>query len=127
MNCVFDISDDEWLFDLVGLASMAIFTRWQKLSTSQDEAAKILNLMWTDLSASAVVGTRGVLGPLNNGDDAEAAKVSVRPIGHRVTYNFVYGIPAFILALFLLNLGAFWLVSLCLGKASLEKLQRRLR
>ncbi|KEZ41921.1 Uncharacterized protein SAPIO_CDS6625 [Scedosporium apiospermum] len=127
MNRVFDISDVEWPFDLVGLASMAIFTRWQKLSTSQDEAAKILNLMWTDISASAVVGTRGVLGPLNNGDEAEAAKVYVRPIGHRVTYNFVYGIPAFILALFLLTLGAFWLVSLCLGKASLEKLRRRLR
>ncbi|PKS04922.1 hypothetical protein jhhlp_008288 [Lomentospora prolificans] len=126
MNRVFDMTDADWPFDLLGLASMSIFTRWQELSPNPDAAAQILALMWTDLAASAVVGTKGVLGSFNSGNDDEVTEIFVRPIGHRVTYNYVYGIPAFILIPFLATFGFFMVVSFCIGKVSLAKLKKRL-
>ncbi|SPO07433.1 uncharacterized protein DNG_10127 [Cephalotrichum gorgonifer] len=123
MNTVFGLSGNEWPFDLLGAASMAIFTRWQNLSSTPEKATDIINLLWTDLAASAVVGTKGVLGSFNDG--AEAAEVKVRPIGHRITYNLLYGIPAFILGLVLLLLLAQMLFAMCFGQASMARLRLR--
>lgn len=126
MNAVFEL-DYEWPFDLLGYANMAIFTRWQKLSGDPERAAEIIRLLWTDLAASGIVGTKGVLGPMNAAESGEVAKVTVRPIERRITYKFLYGIPAFILSLTVLVLFATMLLSMCIGKGSLAKLRLRMQ
>lgn len=126
MNSVLNL-DTDWAFDLVGRANMAIFTRWQHLSAKPETASDIIKLLWTDLAASAVVGTKGVLGPSNDGDPGDAADIRIRPIEHRITYNYLFGIPAFILALFLIAILAVMFLSVCFGKVTLAKLRLRLQ
>ena len=126
MNSVFDL-DTDWAFDLVGRANMAIFTRWQNLSAKPETASNIIKLLWTDLAASAVVGTKGVLGPIYYGDTGDAVDVRVQPIEHKITFNYLYGIPAFILALFLILIFTIMFSSMCFGKVTLSKLRLRLQ
>ncbi|KAK2772244.1 hypothetical protein FQN53_004680 [Emmonsiellopsis sp. PD_33] len=45
--------------DYSGQTSLALFAKWQELSKTPEGAAKILNLVWTDASANAVMGTKG--------------------------------------------------------------------
>lgn len=45
--------------DYSGWSSLGVYAKWQKLSTSADTVSQILNLVWTDMAANAVVGTRG--------------------------------------------------------------------
>lgn len=126
MNSVFDLNTD-WAFDLVGRANMAIFTRWQNLSAKPETASNIIKLLWTDLAASAVVGTKGVLGPMNDEGSGDAASIRVRPIENKITFNYLYGIPAFILAMFLILIFIVMLFSVCFGKVTLAKLRLRLQ
>lgn len=58
-----------------GGASLPMYNRWKELTKSPEGTAKVINLIWTDVSANAVVGTRGQmpqreppgLGPAYNG------------------------------------------------------------
>ncbi|KAL2196962.1 hypothetical protein P885DRAFT_68872 [Corynascus similis CBS 632.67] len=132
------ISDPSWPFDLIGRADMAIFTRWQNLSATPEGTAKMVNLLWTDLAASAVVGTKGITtvtspsssfsengGPGGGGGGGGA--FHVRPTIRRTRYHSAYGIPAFVLlvALVLLTIGA--LVASCTRLSTIEKLRVRLQ
>lgn len=45
--------------DFSGYTSLALFAKWQQLSRTPDDAARIINLVWTDVSANTVVGTKG--------------------------------------------------------------------
>lgn len=45
--------------DYSGFSSLALFAKWQNLTSSANTAGRILDLVWTDYSANAVVGTRG--------------------------------------------------------------------
>jgi hypothetical protein len=45
--------------DYSGWSSLGVYAKWQKLSASADMVSQILNLVWTDVAANAVVGTRG--------------------------------------------------------------------
>jgi hypothetical protein len=124
MNTVLDISEETWPFDLRGTASMSIFRRWQMLSPDPEKAAQVINLMWTDLAASAVVGTKGSLGQMNTGD--HPASIQVRPIGRRITYDIRYGIPAFFLAALLALIVLVSLINTCFRKAGIGRLRRRI-
>jgi hypothetical protein len=126
MDQVFALGGGSWPFDLRGLSSMAIFTRWQSLSPNTTEAANILKLMWTDIAASAVVGTKGALGYLNNGGKDEAVAINIRPIGRQITYKLLYGIPAFLLLLCIATIWLIMLIAMCFGKASIDRLRRRM-
>ncbi|KFY38278.1 hypothetical protein V495_06665 [Pseudogymnoascus sp. VKM F-4514 (FW-929)] len=63
--------------DFSGLNSFALFAKWQKLSRTPADAAKIINLVWTDVSANAVVGTKG-WGLTSAAASAKAAAVGKR-------------------------------------------------
>lgn len=126
MNTVFELTD-EWPFDLLGHANMAIFRRWQELSPDPEKAADILRLLWTDLAASGIVGTKGVLGPMNSAQSGEVAEVKVRPMERRITYQYLYGIPAFVLAVTVLALLFVMLFSMCVGRGSVAKLRLRIQ
>ncbi|KAK4246331.1 hypothetical protein C7999DRAFT_33294 [Corynascus novoguineensis] len=52
--------------DYSGQTNLALKRRWKDLSRSADTVAKIPNLIWTDLAANAVVGTKGLAGMAPN-------------------------------------------------------------
>ncbi|KFY77961.1 hypothetical protein V499_02774 [Pseudogymnoascus sp. VKM F-103] len=63
--------------DFSGYTSLALFAKWQQLSRTPEDAAKIINLIWTDVSANTVVGTKG-WGLTSAAAVARAAKVGAR-------------------------------------------------
>ncbi|KAL2019177.1 hypothetical protein VTK56DRAFT_10049 [Thermocarpiscus australiensis] len=123
----FGITDDTWPFDLVGRSNMAVFTRWQNLSSSTTGAAKIINLAWTDLAASAVVGTKGVLGPGNAGSATDAATVHIKPSVRRTKYHYLYGIPAFVLLMFIIVFSGLALCAWLSKMSSVAKVRLRIQ
>ncbi|KAK3934610.1 hypothetical protein QBC46DRAFT_273469, partial [Diplogelasinospora grovesii] len=97
-----------------GESQYALFLKWLDLSSSPGGALQILNLIWTDLVASAIVGTKtgfesnGSIKALATGDHANGT----RPVHiHRsaITYsNLLFAIPAFVAA-------AMWVTALVLA------------
>ncbi|OAX82651.1 hypothetical protein ACJ72_02997 [Emergomyces africanus] len=45
--------------DYSGFTSLALFAKWQNLSKTPEGAARILDLVWTDSAANAIMGTKG--------------------------------------------------------------------
>ncbi|KAF1846238.1 uncharacterized protein K460DRAFT_417361 [Cucurbitaria berberidis CBS 394.84] len=97
--------------DYSGQSNLAMFKKWQELSRTPASSAKILNLVWTDLAANMVVGTKS-LAPGQDSkrkrDDVTNESSKTPPVTsytRRVKYHYAYGIPAF-LAL-VLTVGAF--------------------
>lgn len=112
-------------FDLLGTSSLSVFRRWQSLSSDPKSLPTIVKLMWTDLATSAVVGTKGVLGHLNDGH--KVVPINVRPVTQRITYKTQYGIPAFLLLLLIAILSITSLTATCFSKASIARLRRRIQ
>jgi len=96
--------------DYSGKTSLALYTKWQKLSSSADSASRILDLVWTDVAANAVVGTKGwglssaASGPLktvmkraSDGNDAQQTLVPITIYEKRIRYRLLFAIPAFII------------------------------
>jgi hypothetical protein len=95
------------LIDYSGQSNLAMYKKWQELSKDPGTSAKILNLIWTDIAANMVVGTKG-LQPHDNAKmkrDGAASDFKTPPVVNytrRVQYKYIYGIPAFLaLALFI--------------------------
>lgn len=116
--------------DYTGRTNLALYNKWQDYSRNATMAAKIIDLIWTDISANAVVGTRGQLPaePLQGLAKREVPQTTITvPItvyARQVRFNMHYGIPAF-LALALC--GLFLIVALgfiILGKATPSTMRR---
>ncbi|KAK4119572.1 hypothetical protein N657DRAFT_650068 [Parathielavia appendiculata] len=125
------ITDEAWPFDLRGRADMAVFTRWQALCETQEGAARMINLLWTDLAASAVVGTKGIsTTPINTQGQEEPPPppiiIHVRPAVRRTRYHFAYGIPAFVLLAVLVALTAGSICAWLARVSNLDKVRRRI-
>ena len=86
--------------DYSGSNNFAMWARWQSLTKNAEAASLIPSLIWTDFMASAVVGTKGVLGPSNNAQK-NILPLPVTPTILKIRYRYYYAIPA-ALALFLL-------------------------
>lgn len=80
-----------------GDTQYSLFLKWRNLSGTPDGAARILNLIWTDLVASAVVGTK-------TGFENNSAPVQPGVLGQRSVHeyqsvviygNLLFAIPAF--------------------------------
>jgi hypothetical protein len=98
-----------------GLTNVAMYKKWSDLSHDPIGAAKMVNLIWTDLAANALVGTRSWLPqdplPPNLQGDApvitkragitisSTAEVPVQTYYRTVRYRWAYGVPAFLAAL----------------------------
>lgn len=76
----------------------SLFLKWRELSKTIDGAATILNLIWTDLVASAVVGT--TTGFENSSATQNPGVLGQRQVNERhsvVIYrNLLFAIPAFV-------------------------------
>lgn len=93
--------------DYTGHDSLAMWARWQNLTAHADLASLIPNLLYTDIAASRVVGTKSTLG--SRGNHGARVPVTVQPIISTVRYHMAFGIPAFIVAAILVALGL-WLI-----------------
>ncbi|KAG0637158.1 hypothetical protein HOY80DRAFT_1085675, partial [Tuber brumale] len=83
-----------------GEGNFALRTKWQKLTKTQDSVALIPNLIWTDIVANNLVGTKSVpsaFGVVGVSEKPSAGMLSVETYGKRITYNFLFGIPALVI------------------------------
>ncbi|KAL5359230.1 hypothetical protein BJX96DRAFT_174174 [Aspergillus floccosus] len=79
--------------DYSGKSSNAMYARWQQLSETPNTTSAIINLIWTDLVANSVVGTRGWSSP----DMGPAAtQVPVLIYRRKIQYRLPFAVPAFI-------------------------------
>src|SRR4051812_18589122 len=104
---------------------MAMWAKWQSLSKSAETVAMIPNLIFTDNAASAVVGTKGILGPMNAAH-SNVVPMKVTPMVQKIRYHLPFAIPAFILAFCLLTLSLAALILAILGNGT-SKLSLHLR
>lgn len=90
--------------DYSGYSSLALFAKWQTYS-SAETVGSIINLIWTDEAANAVVGTRGWglhTDAIGNGAArvetmfVSEATVSVTVYRRIVQYHILFAVPAFI-------------------------------
>jgi hypothetical protein len=108
-------------YDYTGSSNLALFQKWQALSKDEAGIANMLGIVWADIAANLMTGTRGwgtgkvtdasggnangtVASKLRKRDDEEqqSVMVPVKLFERKVQYNWVYGIPAYIvLAMFL--------------------------
>ncbi|KAH8891705.1 hypothetical protein GQ53DRAFT_865652 [Thozetella sp. PMI_491] len=95
--------------DYYGGTSVAVLSYWQKQSTDPKGIAAMMNTLWTDLAAPAVVGTKSV---------NSAMQVKVSPVVRRVKYNILYAIPAFLVAVSMALILAASVVLMLMGKVS---------
>lgn len=112
-----------------GEAQYALFLKWLALSRSPDGASRILNLIWTDLVASTVVGTKtGFEKPTTSNANTTAGTTlgqrSVRKHRIKVVYsNFLFAIPAFLSGALWVLLVLFALIALVSRRMSFRTLK----
>ncbi|KAI9157995.1 hypothetical protein HJFPF1_05980 [Paramyrothecium foliicola] len=113
-------------YDLVGANKLSTWLRWQNISGSAETIPNVIKLMWTDLAASAMVGGKGVLGAGNAQPD-QAVTMRVRPTIRKVKYRYRFGIPAFLVGLFVFMCSLFAFGSLVFGQSSVGIVSQRLK
>lgn len=102
LAAVYSLQDTLGITDYSGQSSLAMYSVWQNLSRTPTTAAKILNLIWTDLAASSVVGTKSMetQETLQKRDDKAAMSdsniVPVTVYHRQIQYHILYAIPAFV-------------------------------
>ncbi|KAF2181144.1 hypothetical protein K469DRAFT_793113 [Zopfia rhizophila CBS 207.26] len=95
-----------------GTDSLVLQAKWSDLSRTQDGVQKLLCLVWTDIMASATVGTnsRGATPRASAAESSPAAGStgSVTVYARRISYDMRYAIPAILLL-------AAWVMLLLVG------------
>jgi len=78
-----------------GEQSFTMYSRWKNLSRSVETAPKIIDLIWTDLMANYVTGSKSVISSTNTGgQDPTSRSRLVQAYERQIRYNFRYAIPA---------------------------------
>ncbi|KAF2666200.1 hypothetical protein BT63DRAFT_52662 [Microthyrium microscopicum] len=117
------------MIDYSGSTNLAMFRRWQNLSSKAETTGKILDLIATDLLANAVVGTKS-LAPSSAGSKSKRdstgnpIQVPVTQYRNRIKYHMVYAIPAIITLVLLatsLALSCFAIIFRQTGPAKMKR------
>jgi len=111
--------------DYMAASSLAALARWQDQASDRDGAATMLDIIWTDIAAPSVVGTKGVSAGQPPGQSA--VRVAVAPVVHRVKYRILFAIPAFIVAALLLVLLGATIGMTLLRRASVAAVEAKLQ
>ncbi|KAK6515973.1 hypothetical protein TWF281_004563 [Arthrobotrys megalospora] len=109
-------------YDYSGRNSYIIQNRWEKLSRSPDSIPKILNLIWTDLAANALTGTKGRSLSNNINNDSTPIYFYQR----KISYRLPYAIPAIIVLVYVFLTTIFAVYATTYGHASIQKMRRYL-
>ncbi|KAG0639774.1 hypothetical protein HOY80DRAFT_1136510 [Tuber brumale] len=86
--------------DYSGERNFALLTKWRKLSATQNSTGSILNLIWTDIVANNLVGTKSVpsaYGVADADGSSSAGMLVVETYSKKITYNLLFAIPAFVI------------------------------
>lgn len=124
--------------DYAAATNLALLQKWLALSSDTTGAAKIANLIWTDIATNYFTGTRSWLTPTDymppnlykrqtdgnsgtNGDvnDVVPVQVYVR----RLQYHWVYGIPAFLVLVLTIAIVAAAGIATISGRGSISRLR----
>ena len=110
--------------DYSGTSNLAMYIEWQECSNSSETAARILNLVWTDVAANAVTGTKG-LSNLVGGKDMVSfpAQAYVR----RVRYRAPFMIPAIVVIIFSVSISLAVLILWITGQFEISSMRRFLQ
>jgi hypothetical protein len=133
------------LQDLSGWRQLSLASMWKKMSTNSTGAAGIMNLIWTDLAANALIGTRGwvenrALPPNLQGEDmkqkkdlissntidAISSRVPVRVYVRQIRYRWLYSTPAGLILLFAVIICAATLAAVLSGKGTIRRIEHYL-
>ncbi|KAI9821500.1 MAG: hypothetical protein M1832_003348 [Thelocarpon impressellum] len=112
--------------DYSGQTTFALLSLWQRLSRDASSAPRIVNLIYTDLLSSALIGSRSRLDPAASAAAATPADVSTFDVvtySRRVQYQLVYAIPAVIILALWLAVLAFALFSVIFSRFSFRRLR----
>lgn len=131
MASIFDIKAvDKYTSRYTGLNDLALYNQWLELSKSTAGVEQMLKLMWTDMAANTVVGTRGWHSTLSsrNGEglskrDSGEANVPVVLWSHSIEYRLAYAIPGFILLVLCIALGVWSIWLLVLRRIGLKQMR----
>ncbi|KIW86078.1 hypothetical protein Z517_01472 [Fonsecaea pedrosoi CBS 271.37] len=128
LSGVYQYNSGGWA-DYTGDTNMAMYARWRDLSGSAATMAKIPNLVWTDIAANMLVGTRSWNSddqlPVNlqkrsedgtSSADSDHAVIPVTVYQRRIRYRWRFAIPAFLALALLLAVLLAALVSVLSGR-----------
>ncbi|GKZ26724.1 hypothetical protein AbraCBS73388_002977 [Aspergillus brasiliensis] len=132
---LFDISTlNDATSRYTGSGDLALYNRWFELSSSASGVEQMLGLIWTDMTANTVVGTRGwhnapSQAPKNKNSkrmskrDAEGVSVPVTLWSRNIKYHIPYAIPAFIVLALSMALAGFTICLLVLRRTGLGQMR----
>jgi len=100
--------------DYSGKTSYPMFLKWKALSGNASSVGSIINLLWMDIMANAVLSSKSVLSR-NGTSDLASIMARVTPFQHTINYNYFYAIPAF--CFLLLYLFSFLIFLICVSTA----------
>ena len=114
-----------------GVNDAGLFTKWLELSESTSGVEKMLRLLWTDLAANSVVGTRSWLSSKTQASSdvakrdtaPETVHVPVNLYSPQVKYHVQYAIPAILAVLVSLILGGITVLLLCMRRTGISKMR----
>jgi hypothetical protein len=93
-------SSTDGLPDYSSASNYPLYLKWQNLSRTAETSSTIINLIWTDIMANYVVGTRSNIGAYgsvsSNSSTHSGPLIRVGQFNHAIQYQMVYAIPAFI-------------------------------
>jgi len=130
--------------DLSGWNRLSLAHMWARMAATSSGTAGIMNLIWTDFAANALVGTRGwlddhTLPPNLQGDNAlqkrsnsssttsaARSRVSVRPSVRTTHYHWLYAVPAGLTLLLAAVVCATALVAVVSGKGTISRVRYHL-
>lgn len=118
--------------DYSGQTNVALFFKWRKLTGNVSTASHILNLVWTDIAANAVVGTRAwswstrpSTRPLRDDELSPGSLVQV-PVTlwqKNLRYHPIYAIPAITAVILVVLAVTAVIVLLIVRRSGLSKLR----
>ncbi|KLJ06806.1 hypothetical protein EMPG_17701 [Blastomyces silverae] len=142
-NTAYDVSTAPpiGVTDYSGQTNMAMYAKWQELSRTANTTARIINLVWTDVAANAVLGTKGWISqsragvarrddgngqgspqPVNN-DQREVPVFVFRKV---IKYDLKFAIPAFLALVFTLIIASATCLLCLFGRARPSRMRKYL-
>ena len=118
----FDIgggSSNRGFFDYLGASSISLLRQWQNLSKTLTRTAVALNLIWTDIAANYVLGTRSLATATTGRDSTNAHETNMPNVlvilyAGSIRFHMLYGILAFLTLAMTLLVCTFALISIFL-------------
>ncbi|XP_014561460.1 hypothetical protein COCVIDRAFT_22421 [Bipolaris victoriae FI3] len=118
------------IHDYSGYGQFALYQRWLELGRTATRSADIINLIWTDIAANAVVGTRSWLAKSpGSATSVSQDQNSPHEVPHVILmqrstkYNIVYAVPVMLLLLLTLIISVATVILLLLQRTGLDRMR----